>query len=503
MEKVVLGVDIGTSAVKTIVVNQQGQVLASANKPITTLHPQAGFSEQHPDEWVQATKDTLQTISEMESMRVVQVEGMSFSGQMHGLVLVDQYGEAIRPAILWNDTRTTEQCEIIKKRLGQYVLGNPVLEGFTLTKMMWVKQYEPSNWERTYKFLLPKDYVRFKLTGVLSMEVSDASSTLLLDPKTQQWSYDTGALFGIDAQIFPDLTSAESYVGNVKPDVAKSLGLNTNIQVFGGGGDNACAALGSDVVKPHDTLCSIGTSGVILTCEANAASYGQNMHLFQHALPHVSYIMGVTLAAGDSLAWFQKTLAPELSFDDILLLAQQSSIGANGLLFTPYLSGERTPHGDAYIRGSWIGLSSLHTRSDMARAVIEGISYSLYESILYLRENGKSLTHITATGGGAKSDFWLQLQADIFNASMRKLSHEEGPSMGAAIIAATGVNWFDSMEACSRVFVTYDKEFHPDSVNHQQYKRYFDIYRQVYTQSQSLTEQLLMISEARDNEITH
>lgn len=502
MEKVVLGIDIGTSAVKTIVVDQHGQVLASANKQITTLHPQPGFSEQHPDDWVQATLDTLQTISKMACMKTVQVEGLSFSGQMHGLVIVGKDGEVVRPAILWNDTRTTEQCEVIKARLGSYVLGNPVLEGFTLTKMMWVKQYEPTNWARTYKFLLPKDYVRFKLTGVLSMEVSDASSTLLLDPKSQQWSYATGAMFGIDEKVFPDLTSADAYIGKLDTEIAKSLDLNTHIQVFAGGGDNACAALGSGIVEADDTLCSIGTSGVILTCEPNTSSYGQNMHLFQHALSHKSYSMGVTLAAGDSLAWFQKTLAPELSFDEIMSLAQQSTIGANGLIFTPYLSGERTPHGDAFIRGSWIGLSGLHTRSDMARAVIEGISYSLYESILYLREQGQGVAHITATGGGAKSDFWLQLQADLFNASIHKLSHEEGPSMGAAIIAATGVNWFDSMEACSHAFISYDKVFHPDNVNHQRYEQYFDVYRQVYTQCQPLTQQLLLLNGTTDNEIT-
>lgn len=497
MENLVIGIDIGTSSVKSLAVNDLGEVVASASSPLTIQHTYPGYSEQNPDEWVSATIQTLKNIVRhlRQNCTNFEIHGISFSGQMHGLIVLDENYNVIRPAILWNDTRTTAQCEEIKEQLGEYVLGNPVLEGFTLTKMMWLKQHEPVNWSKTKVFLLPKDYVRFKLTDVINMELSDASSTLLLDPSNNQWSEEIGRRFGIE-KIYPPLVTSNTYVGDLNSSIANELGINNNVAVYAGGGDNACGAIGAGVIQPTQSLCSIGTSGVVLSCETNQnARYGNNIHLFKHAVTDLSYAMGVTLSAGYSLDWFKRQCAQDKSYSEIIDYAKNSKIGGQGLIFTPYLSGERTPHGDANVRGSFIGLSGMHSLGDMARAVIEGITYSLYESIEYLRLQGKNITDVVAIGGGAKSDFWLQLQADIFNAKIYKLKHEEGPSMGAAMIAATGLKWYKDMASCVQQFIQIDKAFVPNKECHLSYQRYYEVYKLVYNHTQPLTKHLLELNK--------
>ncbi|BCU53391.1 D-xylulose kinase [Staphylococcus auricularis] len=501
MDNIVLGIDIGTSSVKTIAVNQQGTVLASVSEPLTIEHQQSGYSEQHPDAWVAATKANIRKLVDDPSIDHTKIEGISFSGQMHSLVILDESHRPLRNAILWNDTRSTPQCETIKAQLGDYVLDNPVLEGFTLTKMLWVQQNEPDLWHKVSVFLLPKDYVRFALTGELHMEYADASSTLLLDPDTKTWDKSIGEQFGIH-DIYPELVSSQQCVGTIKPNVADELGLNNHVAVFAGGGDNAAGAVGAGVIRNGEALCSIGTSGVFLICDdEHETTYRRNIHLFQHSVDDMSYAMAVTLAAGDSLSWFKQTVLPDTSFSNIVELASRSTIGARGLVFTPYLSGERTPHGDASIRGSFIGLSHLHTSADLARAVIEGITYSLYDAVEYIRSLGKDVSHIVSIGGGAKSEFWLQLQADVFNTHVSKLKYEEGPSMGAAMIAAKGVGWFESIESCVNTWIEYDKSFTPNQANHDNYMRYFDIYQSVYEHTQPLTKQLLQLSTAQHSEV--
>lgn len=501
MNEVVLGIDIGTSSVKTIAVNIQGDVVASASESLNIYHDYPGYSEQDPDEWVRATEAALTQLSEHLAQQHLTVQGISFSGQMHSLVLLDNNDQPLRRAILWNDTRSSAQCRQIIRQLGYHVLGNPVLEGFTLTKLMWVQQHEPEIMEQAKVFLLPKDYVRFKLTGQMHMEYSDASSTLLLNPETYHWEKRIGEQFDIP-DIYPPLVSSMSYIGDLLPQYQTLLKTDQSVAVFAGGGDNACGALGAGVVNNGDALCSIGTSGVVLACEADDESpdyYERNIHLFKHAIPTYSYAMGVTLAAGDSLQWLKQQMFPSQSFDDMIKLAQQSTIGARGLLFTPYLSGERTPHGDATIRGSFIGLGSQHQAADMVRAVVEGITYSLYESIAYLRQQGKDIHQIIGIGGGAKSDFWLQLQADIFNADIHKLKHEEGPSMGAAMIAACGLNWFSSVNECVAQFIQTETVFKPNTQLHEQYQAYFKVYQQAYQQTQPLTSQLLNLYQTYHN----
>ena len=495
MKEIVLGIDIGTSSVKAIVINKRGDVLDSVSEPIDVINQQTGFSEQNPDDWFKASKDCIKYLLNSVKLANMKVKGISFSGQMHSLVLLDHQFQPLRNAILWNDTRSTFQCEQIKQQFGEYVMDNPVLEGFTLTKLLLVKENEPFIWSKANVFLLPKDYVRFKFTDTINMEYSDGSSTLLMDIAYKCWNKKICEYYGV-YQLCPNLIESQNFVGYINTSTADELGIGDDVAVFAGGGDNACGALGAGVINDGDTLCSIGTSGVILACDSeHTGTYYHNIHHFNHVLPEKSYAMGVILAAGDSLKWFQKNIAPNLTYSQILDEAKQSSIGSNGLIYAPYLSGERTPHGDSQIRGSFIGLSRMHSIKDMARAVIEGITFALYESIYYLRENDKKIKEMTSIGGGAKSDFWLQLQADIFNAKVYKLKHEEGPSMGAAMIAAKGVGWFHDTAEMVRQFIQYDKVFEPCIENHMQYKQYFAIYKKIYGDTKKITKELLKLSQ--------
>ncbi|MCU5746280.1 xylulokinase [Staphylococcus sp. SQ8-PEA] len=494
MENVVVGIDIGTSSVKAIAVNRQGEVVKVGKKELKIFHDQPGYSEQDPNDWVAAAKSCLKQINDYCQREKYVIKGISFTGQMHSLVLLGKNFEPLRKAILWNDTRSSKQCEQIREELGKYVLSNPVLEGFTLTKLLWVKENEPAIWDKAHVFMLPKDFVRYRLTGKVHMEYSDASSTLLLNPKTNDWSRKTGDIFGMK-DLYPALVASTDRVGTLSDSIAEELGLSNKIEVFAGGGDNACGAVGAGVMNEDATLCSIGTSGVVLSCEAQEdKTMYHNIHMFKHAKKQMSYAMGVTLAAGDSLSWLQRTIFPDLSFPEIVDLASRSEPGSNGLLFAPYLSGERTPHGDASIRGSFIGLSGMHTQADIARAVLEGITYSLYDSISYLRQTGKSITEIISIGGGAQSQFWLQLQADIFNSTIKSLRNAEGPSMGAAMIAAYGLGWFNSLDECVQQFIEYGETYRPDEERHERYQQFYDVYRDIYQRTKGMTTRLLELA---------
>ncbi|MBG3874658.1 xylulokinase [Staphylococcus xylosus] len=494
MEEVVLGVDLGTSAVKALAVNRQGQVISQTSVTLPLIQLQSGFNEQDPKNWVESVKESIKLLIKQEAMYDKEIKGLSFSGQMHGLVALDKELKPLRNAILWNDTRTTKQCREIKEKYGEVLLGNPILEGFTLPKLLWMKENEPENWRRLEVFLLPKDYVRYELTGDVAMEYSDAAGTLLLNPDTQDWDKSMGEALEL-GNIFPRLVASHEFVGYLKSEIKKELNLDSDIAIFAGGSDNACGALGAGIINDAETLCSIGTSGVILTCtNHNDSASGHNIHFFNHVQPNMSYEMGVTLSAGASLNWLKHTFFKDETFENVVEQADQSQIGANGLLFAPYLQGERTPHGDAFIRGSFIGINNNTQKYDFVRAVIEGITYSLYESYKFMTQDGCHERQIVSIGGGAKSSFWLQLQADVFNANIMPLKYEEGPGMGAAMLAAYGMKWFNTMEDCADVFISYDETYKPNLENHKKYEQYFKIYQQIYQQTETLTQQLLNIN---------
>lgn len=492
--KYVIGIDLGTSAVKTILVNQNGKVCAETSKRYPLIQEKAGYSEQNPEDWVQQTIEALAELVSISNVQAKDIDGISYSGQMHGLVLLDQDRQVLRNAILWNDTRTTPQCIRMTEKFGDHLLDitkNRVLEGFTLPKMLWVKEHEPELFKKTAVFLLPKDYVRFRMTGAIHTEYSDAAGTLLLHITRKKWSNDICNQIGISADICPPLVESHDCVGSLLPHVAAKTGLLEKTKVYAGGADNACGAIGAGILSSGKTLCSIGTSGVILSYEEEKErDFKGKVHFFNHGKKDSFYTMGVTLAAGYSLDWFKRTFAPNESFEQLLQGVEAIPIGANGLLYTPYLVGERTPHADSSIRGSLIGMDGAHNRKHFLRAIMEGITFSLHESIELFRKAGKSVHTVVSIGGGAKNDTWLQMQADIFNTRVIKLENEQGPAMGAAMLAAFGSGWFESLEECAEQFIREAAAFYPKAQNVQKYKTLFDLYKNIYTHTKDLNQAL-------------
>jgi xylulokinase len=493
--KYVIGVDLGTSAVKVLLLSNTGEVCREVSKAYPLIQEKAGYSEQDPEEWVEKTKEALKEIVSGFKGNPADIEGLSFSGQMHGLVLLDKQGDVLRNAILWNDTRTTKQCEQIYSVVGKdrllEIAKNPALEGFTLPKLLWVKEHEPELYENASTFLLPKDYLRYRLTGKIHMDYSDAAGTLLLDISNKVWSKELCDALQIDISLCPPLVESHDFVGTLLPDIAEQTGLQEATKVFAGGADNACAAIGSGVIKNGSTLCSIGTSGVVLSYEEDGSlDYQGKVHFFNHGKAGAFYTMGVTLAAGYSLSWFKKTFAKDEDFESFLEGVETVPPGARGLLFTPYIVGERTPYSDAKIRGSFIGIDSSHDRKDFTRAVLEGIAFSLNETVEMFREQGKEINSIISVGGGAKNDTWLQIQADIFNTPVHKLSNEQGPGIGAAILAALGCGWYPSLEECVGAVIRVQKTYYPIKENVHNYCRLFKIYQLIYPNTKDVNKEL-------------
>lgn len=486
----VIGIDLGTSAVKSLLVNRSGEVTASVSKSLSVQQPAAGHSEQNPDEWVEQTEASIQALLQETGIKAEEVESISFSGQMHGLVLLDETGRPLRPAILWNDTRTSEQCETIRHTIGENELieatQNTVLEGFTLPKMLWVQEHEPEIWSRAASFLLPKDYVRYRLTGSMQMELSDAAGTLLLDVKGKSWSRTMREGFNLSASFCPPLIESHESAGPLTKEAADKTGLHEGVNVIAGGADNACGALGSGITEPGEGLLSIGTSGVLLVPDHGEAVPDGRLHYFNHASKDQYYYMGVTLSAGNSLQWVKDNLFFDETIEELVERASQVPAGAEQLLFTPFLTGERTPYMDAGIRGSFIGLDIRHTRGHIVRAVMEGITYSLKESHEIILQQGFQIDSLVSIGGGAKSSFWLQMQADAFGCPVRKLAHEQGPGLGAAMLAAYGTGWFTTLEECKKTFVKESETFYPDPEQSLIYEQSFQAYKKIYAQTSPL-----------------
>ncbi|MBA9083679.1 xylulokinase [Fontibacillus solani] len=492
--KYVIGIDLGTSSVKTLLVDQKGDIKGEASAAYPLIHERPGYSEQNPEEWVTGTISCLKQLFQESGVSPEDIDGVSYSGQMHGLVLLDADNNVLRHAILWNDTRTTAECREIEQKLGDQLLSitkNAALEGFTLPKILWVQKHEPELFAKAAQFVLPKDYLRYRMTGRVEMEISDAAGTLLLNVAEGQWSEEVAGAFGLPAGFCPPIVGSTEATGTILPEFAQLSGLLTSTKVFGGGADNACGAVGAGIVQKGDALSSIGTSGVVLTYEEDKnKDFAGKVHFFNHAHPGAFYAMGVTLAAGYSLSWFKDSLAPELSFNEFLEPVATIAPGSDGLLFTPYLVGERTPHADSVIRGSFIGLSGTHRREHMARAVMEGITFSLAESLELFRQAGIAVDRVISIGGGAKNPVWLQMQADIFGTPVVSLKNEQGPAMGAAMMAAVGSGWFSSLKDCAEQFIDYVATYEPIPANVETYSRLFKLYQQVYSATRVLNEGL-------------
>lgn len=491
----VIGIDLGTSSVKGLVLNQTGTVIKQAVEEYPLFHLKKGYSEQRPNDWVEGTKKVFQSLIKQLPELKTELQGVSFSGQMHSLVLLDEKGHPIRDAILWNDVRTTKQCQKITEVLGSYLIKktkNLALEGFTLPKIIWVQENEPEMWQAVSTILLPKDYLAYWLTGNQHMEFSDAAGTLLLDVEEKMWDMEIAKMFNIPKEVLPKLVRSSDCVGAIRTDICQELGLTGEVKVFAGGADNACAALGAGIIEEKRALCSIGTSGVFLSYEGQEVqNFGGKLHFFNHVIDESYYSMGVTISAGQSLNWFKETFGKETSFEELTSEVANSNVGSNGLLFTPYIMGERTPYVDSQIRGSFIGIDANHSLADFTRSVLEGITFSLKDSQSIMESiAGKTFDEIISVGGGAKSKLWLQMQADIFNTKIRTLKVEQGPGLGAAMIAAMGVDWFTSIEECVDTFVQYENEFVPNSASVELYNQVYAIYTQVYKKTQDICHQL-------------
>ncbi|TYC48465.1 xylulokinase [Weissella muntiaci] len=495
MSDVVLGVDLGTSAVKVSAVDQKGQILAQEAYDYPLMQPKPGYSEQNPEEWVNGTTIAIVRLILQDAIKAEQIKGISFSGQMHGLVLLNAENQVLRPAILWNDTRTTAQTKEITQVMGHEfieITRNQALEGFTLPKLLWVKENEPAIFAQAAKFVTPKDYIRYRMTGRLQMEISDAAGTVAFDIAGQTWSKKIQDAFDLPASLFPEVIEATDFAGNVSKTYAEFSGLSTDTQVFGGAADNAAGAVGAAILQPNMVMSSIGTSGVVLKYEEHAnVDYDGKIHFFNHAIPGHFYSMGVTLAAGYALSWFKKTFAAETDFTTMVESAAQSNVGANGLLFTPYLVGERTPYADGDIRGAFIGIDGTHQRFDFVRAVLEGIIYSFKDIFDIYDAAGAEFDTVVAIGGGAKSPLWLQIQADIFNKKVVALKNEQGPGMGAAILAAVGLGWFKTVQEAAEAFTEFGDAYLPDPARVAQYEQMHTIYKQVYRQTAELSHELM------------
>lgn len=490
-----IGIDIGTSGTKSAIYDKSGKLIASHTVEYPLYQPQNGYAEQEPADWWNAVIASLKEIISKSGVSSKNIVGIGLSGQMHGLVMLDESGEVIRPSIIWCDSRTGEECLEITRLVGKdkliEITANPAIAGFTAAKIMWVKKHEPQNYAKTKHILLPKDYIRYKLTGEFATEVSDASGMQLLDIKNRCWSDEVLKALDIDKSLLAKVYESPEVTGEITPEIAAITGLRAGTVVVGGGGDNAAAAVGTGVVEDGKAFTTIGTSGVLYahTSEMQIDKKGR-VHTFCCAVPNEWHIMGVTQAAGLSMKWLRDTLCQEEAsqadkqgIDSYILLdkmAKEVPIGANRLLYLPYLMGERTPHLDPNARGVLFGLSAMHTKADIIRAVLEGVSYSLRDCIEILREMGVETNDMMACGGGAKSPIWRQMLADLYECEVKTLSSNEGAALGAAILAFVGAGEYKTVqEACRTIVKTAD--CHPPvKENSRKYDSFYNVYKSLY-----------------------
>ncbi|MFP4201380.1 MAG: xylulokinase [Candidatus Acetothermia bacterium] len=507
----ILGFDLGTTGVKSLAVNSKGKVLATHTEGYPLNHPQQGWSEQSADDWWVATVKATKKLIENGSVDKKELNGLALSGQMHGSVFLDDEGEVIRNPILWNDTRTTEQCREIEEKIGEErlleLVGNPALEGFTAPKVLWLRENEPENYEKLDTLLLPKDYIVYRLTGQRVTEKSDAAGTILYDVENQEWSKEACKALGIDRDILPEVLDSVDVVGSIKDEIAEEIGLPKDTPVIAGGADNACSAVGNGITEEGLFLASIGSSGVVLAhSDHMEVDFGARVHSFNHSVPDKWYLMGVMLNAGLSYRWFRDTFSSlevqtgELTDRDPYELlnseAAQVPPGSEGLIYLPYLNGERTPHKDANARGTFFGFSGTHDKRHFVRSVLEGVTFGLRDSLELIKDMGVEPKQIRVTGGGGKSKLWRGIQADIFGQEVVTTAVDEGPAYGAGLIAATGSGLFENLEEAVEACVEVTSSQQPSPGNQRTYEDLYPIYRSLYT---SLEEDYEKLAEFREN----
>src|SRR3989454_5152876 len=494
-----LGLDIGTTGVRCVAIDERGNLVADASEGYPRYTPQPGWSEQRPEDWWEASRRVIASVAARAGRAV---SGIGLAGQMHGAVFLDHKDAVIRPALLWNDQRTEAQCHAITERVGARrlteITGNPALTGFQAPKILWLRDQEPKAYERVASVLLPKDYIRLRLTGEKATDASDAAGTLLLDLKARTWSSEILEALEISARWLPQVFESPDRTGSVLKKVAKELGLPDGVPVAAGAGDNAAAAVGNGIVREGLASCSIGTSGVLFAhSDTMATDPSGRVHAFCHAVPLRYHLMGVTLAAGGSLRWW-RDLVGKGDYEELSALAEQTPPGAEGRVFLPYLTGERTPHLDPRARGAFVGLTSRHGLGHLTRAVMEGVAYSLRDALEIIVALGADPEQIRVTGGGGRSPFWRQLLADVLGRPIVRTVADEGPAYGAALLAGVAAGVFGSIEeACAEISLR-PEVCEPTTDRRILYDEYYAIYRDLYPATRSAMHDLSDLARPRD-----
>ncbi len=462
-----LGIDIGTGGVRAILVDvQTGKVLARANTPCPLSSPQAGWSEQDPRDWWRAACDSIAAVVQKAAAEPSTIGCVGLTGQMHGLVALDENEQLLRPAILWNDQRTIDECEAIHERVGRErlieITGKPALTSFTAPKLLWLRKNEPDIYARIQHVLLPKDAVRLHLTGQHAIDVTDASGTSLLDITRRDWSAEVLGALDIDATWLPPVLESPDLAGAITSEAAAITGLSEGTLVVAGAGDQAAAGVACGIATSDTVSINLGTSGVVFAaCDGVPIDQTGAMHTFCHAIPGTCHLMGCMLSAGGSLRWYRDTFCPSMDYAAIIAEAMQAPAGCEGLHFLPYLTGERTPHNDPTLTAAFTGITSRHTRAHFARAVLEGIMYGLKDGLDLIAAHGPSPTSVRMTGGGARSTPWRTLAADIFGIPVQTVTVNDGSAYGAAMLAMVGSGHFASVEEAMKICVSVEDCIEP------------------------------------------
>jgi xylulokinase len=488
-----LGIDVGTGGTRAILIDRDGKVISSSASDHAPIHSEhIGWAEQHPEDWWRAAKTAIAGALSSANITGSQVEAIGLTGQMHGCVMLDASGEVLRPALIWCDQRTQPQCDWLTEKIGFERLieltCNPALPNFTLTRLLWVREHEPEIFARIAHVLCPKDYVRYRLTGEFAMDMQEASGTLLLDVTHRRWSAEVAEAAGIPMSWLPRLFEGPEICARISPEEASATGLVSGTPVAAGAGDQGAGAVGMGILSPGSVSATIGTSGVVFAAtDAPAKDRLGRLHTFCHAAPGRWHVMGVTNGAGLSLRYFRDTFAADISYEALLALAAEAPAGSNGLMWAPYLFGERTPHLDPNARAAFLGITASHTRAHFVRAVLEGVAFSLRDTFTLFSELNIPVKAIRLGGGGARGPLWRQIQADVYGHPVELLEAEEGGAFGAALLAGTGIGAWPTVEAACTATIRVAETIAPQNVA---------IMNEAYTQYRKVYPALKQISRA-------
>ena len=479
-----LGLDVGTGGTRAVLVDERGKVIASAaEEHMPFRSPFPGWAEQDPEDWWRAAQKAIREV--VSASRDLRIDAVGLTGQMHGAVMLDSAGTVLRSSLIWCDQRTDEECEWLHREIGRErlieLVANPALPNFTLTKLLWVKKHQPDIFAKIAHVLCPKDYVRYRLTGTYAMDVQEASGTLLLDVANRRWSGEVASIAGIPEAWLPELFESPDICSHISSEAAALTGLTAGLAVVAGAGDQGAGAVGMGILTPGSVSATIGTSGVVFAATAAPTRdpLGR-LHTFCHAVPGRWHVMGVTQAAGLSLRWLRDTIGPGESYDALTALAAGVPAGSEGLLWTPYLLGERTPHLDSQARAAFVGLSASHTRGHLVRAVLEGVAYSLKDTFTLFTELGIPVKGVRLGGGGARGPLWREIQASVYGYAADVLAAEEGGAFGAALLAGVGAGaWPDTDAACAATLEVAQR-IEPDSISKERYSVGYEAYRKIY-----------------------